>query len=507
MMDELILKEEETIPKNDGRNLPWEILVVDDEEGVHQVTTLALKNFTFDNRGLKLFHAYSAAEALECLVKHPNIAIVLLDVVMESEHAGLALVKKIREDLNNINTRIVLRTGQPGQAPEREIIQNYDINDYKTKTELTANKLFTLMYATLRSYRDIITLEKNRKGLEKLIVASRGISSRGALAEFIGVTVEQLADLLNIDETTIFSCKVTGYILLEHCLEVYSPENPLGLSCINISDLADGKRDIILSAITEQKNVFEKDRFVMYCSNSSQIVLFFAQMNQTLSDLDIHLLNIFTENLIVTLENIQLNETIIESQKEMVYRLGEVVESRSKETGNHVKRMAHYSELLALLVGLDKTEAEMIKTASPMHDIGKIAIPDAILTKPGKLTPEEWDIVKTHPKRGFEILEQSSLVVMSISAIIALTHHEKWNGRGYPKGLKGTDIHIYGRITAIADVFDALGSERCYKEAWPLDKIIALFKSETSKHFDPLLTDLFLDNLDNFLEIRDKFAD
>jgi response regulator RpfG family c-di-GMP phosphodiesterase len=142
-----------------------------------------------------------------------------------------------------------------------------------------------------------------------------------------------------------------------------------------------------------------------------------------------------------------------------------------------------------------------------MHDIGKIAIPDAILTKPGKLTPEEWDIVKTHPKRGFEILEQSSLVVMSISAIIALTHHEKWNGRGYPEGLKGTDIHIYGRITAIADVFDALGSERCYKEAWPLDKIIALFKSETGKHFDPLLTDLFLDNLDNFLEIRDKFAD
>jgi len=96
---------------------------------------------------------------------------------------------------------------------------------------------------------------------------------------------------------------------------------------------------------------------------------------------------------------------------------------------------------------------------------------------------------------------------MSISAIIALTHHEKWNGSGYPEGLKGTDIHIYGRITAIADVFDALGSERCYKEAWPLDNIIALFKSETGKHFDPLLTNLFLDNLDNFLEIRDKFAD
>lgn len=506
-MDELILKKENIALENDRQSLPWEILVVDDEEGVHQVTTLTLKEFTFDNRRLKLFHAYSAAEALEYLMQHPNIAIVLLDVVMESEHAGLGLVKKIREDLNNVNVRIVLRTGQPGQAPEREVIQNYDINDYKTKTELTANKLFTLMYATLRSYRDIITLEKSRKGLEKLIMASRGISSRGALAEFIRVTVEQLANLLNIEETTIFSCKATGYILLDQCLEVYSSDNPLGSSCINIAELPNEKQNIIVSAITEQKNVFEKDKFVMYCSNSSHIVLFFAQINQELSDLDIRLLNIFTENLIVTLDNIQLNETITDSQKEMVYRLGEVVESRSNETGNHVKRVAHYSELLALLVGLDKTEAELVKTASPMHDIGKIAIPDAILTKPGKLNAEEWEIVKTHPRLGYEILEQSSLVVMSMSAIIALTHHERWDGTGYPEGLQGTDIHIYGRITAIADVFDALGSERCYKEKWELDKILALFKSEKGKHFDPLLTELFLDNLEKFLAIRDRFVD
>jgi response regulator RpfG family c-di-GMP phosphodiesterase len=507
MMDKLILKKEDSLPKSDGRSLPWKILIVDDEKGVHQVTTLALKNFTFDNKKLQLFHAYSAAQALEYLIEHPDTAIVLLDVVMESEHAGLKLVKKIREDLDNRSTRIVLRTGQPGQAPEREVIQNYDINGYKTKTELTANKLFTLMYATLRSYRDIITLEKSRKGLEKLIVASRGISSRGALAEFIRVTVEQLTHLLNIEETTIFSCKVTGYILLEQCLEVYSQDNPLGSSCIHVADLPKEKRDIILSAITEQKNIFEKDKFVVYCSNKNQIVLFFAQINQELSGLDIRLLNIFTENLIVTLENIQLNETITDSQKEMVYRVGEVVESRSNETGNHVKRMAHYSELLALLVGLDKTEAELIKTASPMHDVGKIAIPDAILTKQGKLTAEEWEIVKTHPKRGYEILEQSTLVVMNISAIIALTHHEKWDGTGYPEGLKGTDIHIYGRITAIADVFDALGSARCYKEAWPLDNVIALFKKERGKHFDPLLTDLFLENLDKFLVIRDKFVD
>ena len=506
-MDELILKDEDTVEKQNDRYAPWKVLVVDDEEGVHQITTLALKHFNFDNRELTLLHAYSAEEALVLLKKHSDIAIVLLDVVMESEHAGLNLVKKIRRDLNNSNIRIVLRTGQPGQAPEHEVIQNFDINDYKTKTELTANKLFTLMYSTLRAYRDIITLEKSRKGLEKLIVASRGISSRSALAEFIRVTVEQLANLLNIEDTTIFSCKAEGLVVIDQCLEVYSPENPLGVYCINIKDLPEDNKEIILKAIDQQQNIFTKDKFVMYCSNRSHVVLFFAQTSQPLSDLDTRLLNIFAENLIVTLENIHLNEAITGSQKEMIYRMGEVVESRSNETGNHVKRVAHYTELLAILVGLDKNEAELLKTASPMHDIGKIAIPDAILTKPGKLDKDEWIIMMTHAARGYEILKESTLMVMNISATLALTHHEKWDGSGYPEGLKGDDIHIYGRITAIADVFDALGSERCYKKAWPLDDILDLFKKERGKHFDPLLTDLFLENLDQFLIIRDKFVD
>ncbi len=507
MMDELFLKEDSLKKGVEDNPAPWKVLVVDDEEGVHQVTTLTLKHFTFDNKKLELLHAYSAAEALDYLHEHPDIAIVLLDVVMETEHAGLNLVRIIRHELKNTNVRIVLRTGQPGQAPEREVIQSYDINDYKTKTELTANKLFTLMYSTLRSYRDITILEKGRKGLEKLIVASRGISSRCALAEFIRVTVEQFSDLLNIEETTIFSCNAVGYVLLDECLEIYSPDNPHGVDYIKIAELPEKNKTITLEAIERQQNVFEKDQFVIYCSNRDYTILFYAQMGQTLSDLDVRILNIFTENLLVTLENIHLNEAITDSQKEMIYRLGEVVESRSNETGNHVKRVAYYSQLLAQLVGLDKTEAELIKIASPMHDIGKIAIPDAILTKPGKLTAEEWDIVLTHPRRGYEILAHSTLRVMNMAATIALTHHEKWDGTGYPDGLKGSDIHIYGRITAIADVFDALGSERCYKKAWSLEDILAYFHEERGKHFDPLLTDLFLENIDSFTAIRDRFTD
>jgi len=206
-------------------------------------------------------------------------------------------------------------------------------------------------------------------------------------------------------------------------------------------------------------------------------------------------------------EDITSNKDIEDIQREIIFAMGSMGESRSKETGNHVKRVAEYSKLLAILYGLSDEEATMLKEASPMHDIGKVAIPDEILKKPSKFTNEEWEIMKTHAIKGYEILKTSNRPLLKTASIVALQHHEKWDGTGYPHKLKGEDIHIYGRITAIADVFDALGSQRCYKKAWDLDKILNLFKEEKGKHFDPKLIDLFFGNLDKFLDIRDKFQD
>jgi len=142
-----------------------------------------------------------------------------------------------------------------------------------------------------------------------------------------------------------------------------------------------------------------------------------------------------------------------------------------------------------------------------MHDIGKIGISDDILNKPGKLDKNEWDVMRTHSTIGYEILKNSTRPILQAAATVAYTHHEKWDGSGYPIGLKGEEIHIFGRITAIADVFDALGSDRVYKEAWPLEKILDFFKEQKGKHFDPKLIDIFFDNLDEFLKIRDKYKD
>jgi HD-GYP domain-containing protein (c-di-GMP phosphodiesterase class II) len=203
----------------------------------------------------------------------------------------------------------------------------------------------------------------------------------------------------------------------------------------------------------------------------------------------------------------KLAQEIEETQKEVVFTMGAIGESRSKETGNHVKRVAQYSKILALALGLSEDEAELLKNASPMHDIGKVAIPDAILNKPGRFNDEERAIMDTHAELGYKMIKNSNRPLLQAASIVAYQHHEKWDGSGYPQGLRGEDIHIYGRITALADVFDALGSDRCYKKAWDLEKIYALLQEERGKHFDPQLIDVFFENLETILDVREKLKD
>ncbi|MDO9056889.1 MAG: response regulator [Sulfuricurvum sp.] len=206
-------------------------------------------------------------------------------------------------------------------------------------------------------------------------------------------------------------------------------------------------------------------------------------------------------------ELFDLNEEIWQTQHEMLSLLGEVGETRSQETGNHVRRVAKYAQLLGELYGLEEEENRLLYSASPMHDIGKIGISDAILLKPGKLDIDEYEVMKTHSTIGHNILKNSSRPLLKAAAIIAGEHHEKWDGSGYPNALQGPDIHIYGRITALADVFDALSCERVYKKAWPMEKIIDFVSQERGRHFDPDLVDMFMENIDRFKEIAAKYQD
>ncbi len=177
-----------------------------------------------------------------------------------------------------------------------------------------------------------------------------------------------------------------------------------------------------------------------------------------------------------------------------------------RELSGHLKRVAAFAKLLALKTGMSEKEANFVKQISPMHDIGKWAIPEAILQKPGSLTPEEWEIMKTHTSVGYEMLKDSKLEVLRMGALVAVQHQEKYDGSGYPGGLKGDQIHIYSRITTVADVFDALGSERSYKQAWSVVEIVRYFQDGRGTHFDPVLVDLLLAHIDEFLAIRKTFA-
>lgn len=192
---------------------------------------------------------------------------------------------------------------------------------------------------------------------------------------------------------------------------------------------------------------------------------------------------------------------------QVIQRLGHASEYKDNETGMHVMRMSHYSQVLALAYGFSEQRADDLLHAAPMHDLGKIGIPDSIMLKPGKLTNEEFDVMKTHPVIGAHILGDDDSDLISLAKVVALTHHEKWDGTGYPNGLAGKDIPVEGRIVAIADVFDALTSVRPYKDAWSIERAVELIQNESGKHFDPELVSLFVQELDKMLEIKQRWKD
>ncbi len=204
-------------------------------------------------------------------------------------------------------------------------------------------------------------------------------------------------------------------------------------------------------------------------------------------------------------ELMALNDEIEGTLRETVYAMGVIEEQRSKETHNHTKRVTLFCQLLARALGLSDEKVDMITAASPLHDIGKLGIPDEINLKPGKLSDDEFKIVQNHARIGYAMLKHSTRDILRAAAIIALQHHEKWDGSGYPQGLRGEEIHVYARIVALADVFDALISPRVYKEPWELQRAVAWITEQRGRHFDPAVVDVFIGHVDDFAAIHDHY--
>ncbi len=197
-----------------------------------------------------------------------------------------------------------------------------------------------------------------------------------------------------------------------------------------------------------------------------------------------------------TVESAMLNMELEATQREIIHILGEVSEYRSQETGDHIQRVAEISCMLAKFLELPENEVERIRLATPMHDLGKVGIPDAILNKPGRFTDDEYTIMKTHSEIGYNMLHNSKRKLLRFAAEIARSHHERWDGRGYPKGLAGEEIPLAGRICSIADVLDALSSPRCYKQPWPEEKVKDEFLKQRGGQFQPELVDVLMEHWD-----------
>jgi len=209
----------------------------------------------------------------------------------------------------------------------------------------------------------------------------------------------------------------------------------------------------------------------------------------------------------VAITNARLTNELKQAHLDTIYRLSIAAEYKDQDTASHIKRMSLYSKILAKNVGMKPYEVELVLYASPMHDVGKLGVPDAILLKPGPLDNEEWKIMQNHTVYGAKILEGSESEILEYSRVIALSHHEKWNGSGYPNKLKGEDIPLAGRIVALADVFDALTSKRPYKKAWPLDQAKDEIIKDAGTHFDPNLADVFVSCFDEITDVYEEYQE
>lgn len=491
----------------------WKVLIVDDDHEIHAVTMLTLKRFKFLNKPVKFLNAYSAKEGRKVLAKNSDIAVAFIDVVMEEDDAGLKLIHFIRKELKNRLVRIILRTGQPGIAPERSVVVNYDINDYKEKTELTSQKLTTTLITALRSCQDMNIIENNRQGLKRIIESSSTIFRIQSLQVFARGVLEQISTLMRNDSGSFFgqiSSIGTGETPNRECRILSSAGKYSDLTGENLfNDWLKYQEpiEVILDACQQEETIYQDNRLVIFFKTTNEIknVIYFEGVHN-LDEWDRQLIEVFVSNLMIALDNIYLKEELDENQKEVIQTMGEILEMRSSKISHHVKRVAEIAKIIGTAVNLSYDELETLELAAAFHDIGKVIIPDNILNKQGKLTPEEFEIMKQHSTAGSAILSKSNRSLFKYGAIIAEQHHERYDGTGYPRGLKEKDIHLFGRIIAIADVFDALTSSRIYKQAWTFEEAVEYIEKQKGTQFDPDLIVRFLDNIEKIRVIYQKYS-
>lgn len=508
-MDWLI---EDDIESSEEELATYKVLIVDDEVDVHTATKMALGSFRFENRKLEFLSAYSGQEARDLLKAHKDIAIILLDVVMETDDAGLRVAKYLRNILGNRYSRVILRTGQPGMAPETSVIREYDIDGYRNKAELRKADLEAVFYTSLRAYRDVLALQHYRNSLEVVINAITRTSQISDLFKFANTVLDQLKNVTQAvdsellihtpealaishldDQPHYMMAERNNIQLLEQHQQPKLPEEMLALHA---------------NALYEKKGRILYPYYVYYHqSDEGNETVFILKVASRLDNEAKRMVELYLQNVIITYENLLLSSVLRSTQETIIGILGSAMETRSRETTNHVRRVGDGAALLAQLCDQPKHYYQRLRLAAQLHDVGKVEVPDSILNKRHQLTEEEWQIMRRHPEAGYRMLSKNKNGIIEMAARVAYEHHEHWNGGGYPRGLKGKDISLEGRIVGLIDVFDTLCSQRAHKPAWDPEEVREEIKRLSGIQFDPELVKLFDSQFSNFVTIFEQAKD
>jgi len=369
-------------------------------------------------------------------------------------------------------------------------------NAFNSMVDEISSQINTLEVEVEKQTSNLI---KNSQGLEKIIDSTSVLLQINSLSTFTNNVLIQLNILLNKKQSnSYFSTFRDGQIVTLSTSGNF-------FDTVREDIITPKSFEYLNKAYTEGKSFFVDDVYVGFYKSNDDFIFLYLENCDELTTSQKHLIEIFSSIVSIAFNNLNLNKEIIDTQKELLERLGEMVELKSEETAGHVQRVASISYSLAIAYGISKEDAFTLKLASPMHDIGKLGVPEDILKKPGKLTPEEFEIMKTHPFLGYEVFRNSKKQILKIASIVAYEHHEKWDGTGYPRGLKSNEINIYARITTIADVFDALTQKRIYKEPWSTPKVLDFFSENSGSHFDPELVKLLHDNISEIEKFREDY--
>ncbi|RUO25334.1 response regulator [Aliidiomarina minuta] len=469
----------------------WKILIVDDEPEVHAVTKLALSDFSFLGRGLEFHSAYSGEEARELATAHPDAAIVLLDVVMETDDAGLHVARFIREELGNRFTRIILRTGQPGQAPERTVIVNYDINDYKSKTELTAQKLFTAVMSSLRSYRDIITIDHSRQGLEKVIASSTNLFALQSMEHFIDGLVQQLSWVIGGARQTLYAAAGRSPDSEQLIIKAaYGEESDM---LINQRIQAALPKKVLpeVDKVIRSHGIHYGDDFVLaYCPSQCRpqgALLCLTGLSRPLMDSERELLQLFADNVQLAHDNVTCLQDTDELLAGLVARLMELEQEKVAQLPDKQSAFVQVSQALADAYGMSKARAQQTATAATLYERAESLFAVMDNQPATRVSPCQERL-----KRAVRPLHMADSDVAHIAYRALNERIERWDGLGLPAGKQGDSIAVESQVLVLANHFCRLQKEDI-SEADLLQRL----EAERGRHFSPAVLDALVKNLKN----------